>query len=292
MSLREKKYKRLIENSGIFDNTFDYAYPQTVVADLVRKHLYNNDTDRKKRVLIYGFDGARADSITYLVPDDKAFYKTKYSALAHLKEQGGLYLSYAGGDRSKPETLQETSTAQGWSAILTGVWGIENGVVKHITKRNDVPTVLMEGAEKGLSAVFSAIWRDHFTITYKDEIANAKKNKLPLEFSLVSDENKLQEDMINAIDNNTDIIFGIAEFPDANGHGSGFSNKNCKYISGIISADRYACELIEHIRSRKEYENEDWLIIITSDHGGHGRRHGTQKTEDRMTFIAANKKIL
>jgi len=285
------RYKNIVDKSRIFENTADTAYPQTIVADMVRQHLYNNDTEKKKRVLIYGFDGARADCITYLVPQSKENYKSKYNAVAYLKEKGGLYLSYAGGDKNKPETLQETSTAQGWAAILTGMWGNKNGVVKHVAKRNDAPTVLMEGAEKGLKAVFSAIWPDHFTITYKDEMTAAKENKLPLEFSLVKDENALQSDMINAIDNGIDIIFGISEFPDASGHSTGFSNKNYKYISGIISADRYACELINHIKARTEYENEDWLLIITSDHGGHARRHGTQNIADRMTFIASNKKI-
>lgn len=290
MILQDKKYIKFVDKSGIFENTYKSAYPQTIVADMVRKHLYNNDSDKIKRVLIYGFDGARADSIAYLIPDRKEFYKKSYNAVAYLKEQGGLYLSYAGGDKNKPETLQETSTAQGWCSVLTGVWGIENGVVKHTTKRDDTPTVLMEGAEKGLSAVFSAIWQDHFTITYKNDIKKAKDNNLPLEFLLVKDENELQTALLNAVDKGTDIIFGISEFPDANGHGFGFSNKNHKYISGIINADRYACELIKHIECRSEYNNEDWLIIITSDHGGHAKWHGTQLAADRTTFIAVNKK--
>lgn len=291
MNLQDKKYNKFVDNSEIFDNTADTAYPQTIVADIVRKHLYGNQTNKKKRVLIYGFDGARADSMTYLLPEHQKFYKHKYSAVAYLKSQGGLYLSYAGGDKSNRKTLQETSTAQGWCSILTGVWGIENGVVKHKTKKDDVPTVLLEGAEKGLSAIFSSIWPDHFTITYKNEMTAAKQNSLPLKFSQVQDENELQTDMIHAIDDGTDIIFGINEFPDAYGHASGFSNKNCKYISGIINADRYAMELIEYIESRSDYKNEDWLILITSDHGGHNRRHGTQKADDRMTFIAVNRKI-
>lgn len=292
MRLFCKKYIKTVNECGIFENTFNRAYPQTMVADMVRKHLYSRPTEKKKRVLIYGFDGARADSIAYVVPNNQKFYKSRYNAIAYLKESGGLYLSYAGGDKSKPETLQETSTAQGWSSILTGMWGIQNGVVKHITKRSDAPTVLLEGAEKGLSAVFCAIWPDHFTITYKDEIKKAKEERLPLQFLLAEDENKLQEEMIQAIDNHTDIIFGICEFPDANGHSSGFSNKNFNYISGIMNADRYASELIAHIENRKDYINEDWLILITSDHGGHGRRHGTQSITDRMTFIATNKKIV
>lgn len=291
MRLRDRKYSSFADKSNIFDNTYDTAYPQTVVADIVRKHLYDNPTEKKKRVLIYGFDGARADSIAFLLPEKQDFYKNRYSAVAYLKSCGGLYLSYAGGNKNDPSTLQETSTAQGWCSVLTGVWGIENGVVKHTTKKDSVPTILTEGAEKGLSAVFSSVWPDHFTITYKNEIEAAKQKGLPLVFLQVRDENELQAEMLSAIDNGTNIIFGINEFPDANGHESGFSNRNHKYISGIINADRYAAELLSHIQKRSEYENEDWLILITSDHGGHQRRHGTQKAEDRMTFLAVNKKI-
>lgn len=43
--------------------------------------------------------------------------------------------------------------------------------------------------------------------------------------------------------------------------------------------------------ARETFQNEDWLILITSDHGGHKTGHGTQKAEDRMTFIAGNQKI-
>lgn len=154
MNLNDKRYRKFVDHSGVFDNTFENAYPQTVVAKMARKHLQDT-SQKKKRVLIYGFDGARADSIAYLVPESRNFYKSRYNAVAYLKEQGGLYLSYAGGNKSEPETLQETSTAQGWASVLTGVWGIKNGVVKHVTKRNDVPTVLMEGAQNGLGAVFA-----------------------------------------------------------------------------------------------------------------------------------------
>lgn len=289
--LQDKKYINFVQSSGIFDNSFKKAYPQTIVADMVREHLYKNNSEKKKRVLIYGFDGARADTLAFLATDNEKFVKEKFSAVAGLKKEGGLYLSYAGGDKDRKETHQSTSTQQGWCSILTGCWGNVNGVVHHETKKDSVPTVLLEGAEKGLSSVFASIWPDHFTVTYKNEIAYSKKNNLPVEFSHIVDENQLQDKMIEAIDNGTDIIFGINEFPDAMGHSTGFSNSNPKYVLSLVSADRYAAELIEHIKVRKEYADEDWLIIITSDHGGHGRGHGSQKITDRTTFIATNKKI-
>lgn len=291
-----KKYLGLLNKSGIFDNSVSEAFPQTQVYEVVKKHLKEKN-DKHKKVLIYGFDGARADAMFYLIPSsDQGItghnLKSPYSAVTRLKESGGLFLSYAGGDKSKPETIQETSTAQGWSAILTGKWGNENGVQKHVTKKNSAPTILMECAENGMSALFASIWEDHFTITYKDEIKTAKSKKLPLEFRQVGDEAELQSAVLSAVGSGTDIIFAINEFPDYNGHSHGFGPDNYRYVTGITNADRYAFELIEHIESRPEFENEDWLYLITSDHGGHNRGHGTQLETDRMTFIALNKPLL
>lgn len=289
------KYVATVDRNGVFDNAFDQAFPQTKVAEIVRAHLAQENGKRKK-VFIFGFDGARADSMLYLIPSNNekltgCNLHSPYSFVTELKKDGGLYLSYAGGDRNRPETLQPTSTAQGWSSILTGKWGIEHGVVQHVTKKDSVPTVLLEAARNGKSAFFSSCWPDHFTVTYAAEIKLAERENIPLTFLRVNDEEELQTAMHAEIDKGTDVIFGINEFPDHNGHGSGFGPDNYRYVVGVTNADRYAYELMEHIKSRPEYENEDWLMIATSDHGGHGRGHGTQKTEDRMTFLACNQKL-
>lgn len=291
---RTKKYLKSI-SCGIFDNDYANAFAQTKVAEIVRRHLAEQD-GRQKKVLIYGLDGARADSMGYVIPgNDETITghscRARYSAITELKEAGGLYLSYAGGDPQDPKTLQQTSTAQGWAAILTGKWGLENGVQKHVEKRGDVPTVLMEAALAGKRALFASIWPDHFTITYKGEIAQAKEKKLPLTFQQVQDEEELQALMLDQIDSGCDVLFGINEFPDHNGHSTGFGPGNCRYVAGIANADRLAFELMEHIKSRDAYQKEDWLFLITSDHGGHDRGHGTQCIEDRATFIACNKKL-
>lgn len=290
-----EEYRALVDSMKIYDNTFDTAYPQTVVADIVREHL-GDKNGKKKKVLLYAFDGCRADSLCYIIPTPEHSITgcnlvSKYSAVTELREKGGLYMSYAGGDESHPETLQETSTAQGFASILTGKWGIENGVVDHVTKRDEVPTFLLEYARQGVKGIFAALWQDHFSITYAGEIKLAESEKLPLEFRKVKDEAELQEVLLDSIDADTDIIFGINEFPDGNGHWTGFEHDNYRYVVGVTNADRYAYELLRRVEARPDYENEDWLIIITSDHGGHGGGHGDQTAEDRMTFIATNKKL-
>ena len=51
-------------------------------------------------------------------------------------------------------------------------------------------------------------------------------------------------------------------------------------------------DIIEAVEARKTYDTEDWLIIITTDHGGNGTGHGGPSFEERMTFIISNKTIL
>lgn len=287
-----EEYIRIINNKEIFDNSYENVFPQTKVYEIVKNFL-SQKSEKHKRVLIYGFDGARADSMSYIIPCCKEVsgysLKARYSAITELKEEGGIYLSYAGGNKIFPDTLQETSTAQGWASILTGKWGTENGVKEHNTLNPKTPTILMESATKGLSSAFLAIWTDHFTITYKKEIEKASKELLPLKFKQVKDEEELQKNILYEIDKVTDIIFGINEFADANGHMHGFGSNNYRYVTGVLNADRFAYELLENIKCRKEYTQEEWLFIITSDHGGHDLTHGTQSLEDKMTFIAINK---
>lgn len=288
----EKQYMRRLDTRGVFDNTTKTAFPQTVFANVVRKH-FKKANGKTPKALLIGFDGARAEAM-HLLSDSAdeqvtgVLFASEYSAVQTLKAQGGLYLSYAGGEMGYP---QETSTAQGWSAILTGVWGVQNGVIKHVPMKTDCPTVLRELAAQGKKSAFLAEWADHFTITYKDEIEIAKQKKLSLDFEKYADDRALETAFLERIAGDTDCIFGIFEAPDYNGHSTGFSLENPRYAACVCRLDNVAYRLMEAVKSRPTYADEDWLIMITSDHGGHDRRHGTQKQFDRMTFIASNKPI-
>ncbi|MCD7872418.1 MAG: hypothetical protein LUG21_03790 [Clostridiales bacterium] len=87
------------------------------------------------------------------------------------------------------------------------------------------------------------------------------------------------------------MIFAINEFADYNGHANGFGHSNYRYVMGVTNADRYAYKILKYIEPKPAFKDEDWLFIITSDHGGRQKSHGTQLIEDRLTFIASNKKI-
>ena len=292
----EKDYIESVQKSGIFENTVASAYPQTVTARLVREHFTDTDCGKRKKALIVGFDGARADGMLNLVKSrdpklDVTNENSPLSAVCAVKEQGGLYLTYAGGEPGDRQTKQDTSTAPGWASVLTGVWAREHGVYGMETMNSAYPTALLELARRGVSACFYGLWETHFANTYKGEIETAQKERLPLEYLHCKSENDLHGQLLRAIDADVDCIFGVYEGPDSCGHGVSFTNNNYLYKKSISDCDRCAYELMERIRARDTYENEDWLILITSDHGGHKRRHGTQKIQDRMTFLASSKRI-
>ena len=55
--------------------------------------------------------------------------------------------------------------------------------------------------------------------------------------------------------------------------------------------DTLAYATLKAIESRETYETEDWLIVVTSDHGGKGTGHGKESIQERMTFIVTNKEF-
>lgn len=71
-----------------------------------------------------------------------------------------------------------------------------------------------------------------------------------------------------------DAIMLYIEGVDPIGHGSGFSAFNAPYVAGITAYDNYVGQLLSAIKSRSTFDQEDWQIVIVSDHGGIGGAHG------------------
>lgn len=73
-----------------------------------------------------------------------------------------------------------------------------------------------------------------------------------------------------------DFAFVYLSIPDAVGHSYGWMSE--EYIKGCSAS-------IERIRSLVEQFKETYSILITADHGGHGRNHGMQIPEDMLIPI-------
>ncbi len=277
-----------------YENTIETAIPQTELYNIVKNHFDSPLAEGKteKKAIIIGYDGCRADILKEMQSENSAI-----STL--LKDGASINLAYCGGVNYPAKNTQDTSTAPGWCSILTGVWAEQHGITANdITKSLDHKTLLTTLVEENVidSSTFITRWKGHFdrnNATYLQEKDYCEENNLNVSFNRCKDDEASHEYTLNEVSKKdcADFIFVIYEPTDSTGHNYGFTFNNPRYKEAFNTADNYGYETLKTIKSRETYETEDWLIIITSDHGGIGTEHGNESIQERMTFIVANKEI-
>lgn len=71
-----------------------------------------------------------------------------------------------------------------------------------------------------------------------------------------------------------DAMLWFIDQPDHGGHAEGFYPYSHMYLRNVHVSDTYIGRALDAIKSRPSFAEEDWLVIVTSDHGGYGRVHG------------------
>lgn len=289
----EELYRQNVAAVG-YENTIETAIPQTEIYNIIKAHFESELPEGKteKKAIIIGFDGCRADILTEMQNENSVV-----SAL--LQDGASINLAYCGGVNYPAENTQDTSTAPGWCSILTGVWADEHGITANdITKTLEHKTLLTSLVEDGIidSSSFITKWKGHFdrkNATYNEEKSYCKNNNLNVSFNRCKNDEASHEYTLNEVSKKdcADFIFVIYEPTDSTGHNYGFTFNNPRYKEAFKTADNYGYETLNAIKSRETYETEDWLIIVTSDHGGIGTEHGGPSIQERMTFIISNKEI-
>lgn len=273
-----------------YENTIETATPQTALYDIVNDH-FNADLPEgktEKKAIIIGYDGCRADIL--------AEKQDNGAINALLKDGGSIELAYCGGVNYPEKNTQDTSTAPGWCSILTGEWADVHGITGNdITKSLDTKTLLTTLTENGTidSSAFLTRWKGHFSrdnATYLTEKDYCEKNGIDVDFTLCKNDGKTHETAIAEVsaEDCADFVFMIYEHTDSTGHNKGFTFNNPAYKQAFLDMDQCALEVINTIKNRETYETEDWLIIVTSDHGGINTDHGGESIQERFTFIVTN----
>lgn len=288
----EALYLENIESVG-YENTIETAIPMTEMYNMIVDHFKAPLPEGKteKKAIVIGYDGCRADVVTLA--------NGKYSGIAKLVNNGGsINLGYCGGvNFPDGKNTQDTSTAPGWCALLTGVWADKNGVYGNGQPKNmEYKTLLTTLVEDGTIASSSFItkWNGHFSkedSTYLPEKQYCEENNLNVSFTkcdgheatVIETNKQLSEE------NCPDFTITIYEGTDSAGHDFGFSFNNPVYKAGFERCEKFAYSTLKTIEGRDSYETEDWLIIITSDHGGYSTYHGGDSIQERMIFIVTNK---
>lgn len=288
-------YEEMVKTVDVMENTWETALPQTAVYDLITAHFNAPLPEGKteKKAIVIGYDGCRADVLPLLKTAKKSAINTLLAGGGH------AVFSYAGGVNYPAENTQATSTAPGWCSMLTGVLAdvhhiTNNGQVKEIEPKTLLLSLVEDGTVE--NSAFYVSWDGHFskkTATYYAEKQYAANEGLDVTFRRAFFDTGTKRNIISDLKKKdcTDFIFSTLEYTDHQGHNTGFGPTNPKYVSAFRDAESTGVDIIDTIKARSTYNTEDWLILITTDHGGFGTGHGGPSIEERITFIVSNKEI-
>ena len=88
--------------------------------------------------------------------------------------------------------------------------------------------------------------------------------------------------------------FTVLQFTDVleAGLASGFKMDNAEYRAAIERVDGYIGEILDALESRADAEYENWLVILTSNHGGLEDAYGGDSFQERNVFTLYYQKDL
>lgn len=214
-----------------------------------------------KRALLIGIDGLRADAL------EKASAPVLHALIQH-----GTYAP--GALVRPPEQVQASTTSgPGWSSILTGVWPDAHGVSENSFQghRYAEHPAVFEMIQPAWSASLSNWPPVNKLLSAKATFAPVVEAE-PLDYA-VADAALARSVATILAKLDPALIFVMFGNVDATGHGQGFRVDGAPYLDAIAQVDRQVGVVLDGLKKRASVTREDWLVVVTSDHGGQGQGH-------------------
>lgn len=217
------------------------------------------------KVLLIGIDGTRPDAL-----------EVANTPNINNLIDNGIY---------SPDALNDdvTISGTGWSGNLCGVWS-----EKHLVTGNDFtgnnyaefPPVLKYMNDAGLHTVSIVHWSP-----INDEIVQEHAD---FKLNVGSDLEVGMQGATYLSVNDPDFMFLHFDDVDHAGHASGYSVDVPEYISAIEEVDVHIGTVMQALETRPTFAEENWLILVTTDHGGLNFGHGGNSIDEQNTFIIAS----
>ncbi|MFC5659102.1 alkaline phosphatase family protein [Streptomyces nogalater] len=226
---------------------------------------------RTPKVLVIGLDGALLSRI-------------KDADAPHLDALMAAGLTAPSGIYANP--LAPTLSGPGWSTILTGVWPDKHNVKDNaftgarFTRYPDFLT-RAETANPALSTYAVASWAP-----LTDTVFSAKVDTRVSTPGAEYDTGTTSRAVARLRDGDPDAVFVHLDNIDHAGHTYGAASR--QYLDAIHAADAQVGQIVAAVKARPSYAAEDWLIMVTADHGHtDAGGHGGSTLQERQTFLIA-----
>ncbi|HEX6925204.1 MAG TPA: alkaline phosphatase family protein [Longimicrobiaceae bacterium] len=245
------------------------------------------ENSRTPKVILIGIDGVRPDVLRSVpTPNLDSLIRT------------GAY-----SDRA--QTGLPTISGPGWASMLTGVWKEKHGILS-----NDFPfpdngldrypdfLTRIERTRPQLRTFAVADWPPLIEPQTSEErgtagpvLGQAIDARVSYDGGRLgwgaADELSVAAAEAELLNNDPDAMFVYLGNPDEVSHHTGSIED--EYMAAIARADRQVGRLVAAIRARPNYEQEDWLILVSTDHGRTtDGGHGGDTPEERTIFFLAN----
>jgi hypothetical protein len=182
-----------------------------------------------------------------------------------------------------------TVSGPSWSSMLTGVWQDKHGVTDNSytgSDFNSYPYFVKRAKEHlpNLKAVEISSWTPMCDVSVGGAVYN---NGWDASLNPPTDDAVEAVAVTQLLDPDLDVLFVHIDDVDAQGHGNGFSPTVNPYMSQIEYVDGQIRTILNALKNRTNYANEDWLVLMTTDHGGIGTGHGGPTTDEREIWWVA-----
>ena len=261
-----------------------------------------NNTDRARKAVFILLDGIPADVIE----------RVDTPALDEIAAAGGYARASVGGELGG---LTETPTvsAPGYMSLLTSTWANKHNVRgnSNLSPNYAYWNVfrIVESADSTRTTAIFSTWLDNRTVLLGQGRPNAGNYTLDhaidgFELDTVAFPHDNASRYIMAIDDRVtteaaayiatkapDLSWVYLQHTDDMGHAHGDSEP---FHAAVRQADARVGKIWAAVKQRQAL-GEDWLIIVTTDHGRDpltGKGHGSQSTRERTTWIVTNASAL
>ncbi len=246
------------------------------LAGLFATGMQAQKTFKERKVLFIGIDGVRTDAL-------------QAANTPHMDS-----LMQYGISTFDSWHLGITSSGPSWSSMLTGVWEPKHGVTNNGYGGADFAnypyfSARVKQADPNLKAVQIITWNP-----MDDAPKNTGGYVTDANWNLSIDAGSYGQGLVTAaakiqlLDPDLDILFIHYDECDGAGHGTGFTTTSPTYMNAIQQVDVEIGEVLDALKKRSNYANEDWLILSTTDHGGQGFGHGGNSNNERHIWWYAS----